>query len=110
MKFCGTTTCDECPWRMDVPPGRFPLERFAALRATAEQGFGNKIFACHKTHEGEDQACVGFLLVAGHSNFAVRIAAIQGRFKYEELKATGPLFDSYAEMEKAQRKKPRKKK
>lgn len=99
-KFCGTRTCDECPFRTDVPVGRFPAERFRQLRRTAEQGF-NPIFACHKTEEGSDLACVGYLLVAGSANFTVRLAVLQGRFRYEDLKATGPLYESYKAMERA---------
>jgi hypothetical protein len=44
---------------------------------------------------------VGYLLVAGSENFTVRLAAAQGRFRYEDLKATGPLYESYADMERA---------
>jgi Family of unknown function (DUF6283) len=95
-------TCEECPWRKDVPVGRFPEERFISLRKTAEQGFNKPIFACHKTSEGKGtQACVGYLLVAGHNNFAVRLASATGRFDHTQLKATGPLYESYEEMARA---------
>lgn len=99
-KFCGTTTCNECPFLKDVPVGRFPPERFQQLRRTAQQGF-NPIFACHKTIEGSDNACVGYLLVDGLNNFNVRLALSRKRFNPSELKATGPLYDSYKEMEDA---------
>lgn len=101
MKFCGTTTCDECPWRTDVPVGRFPRKRFEQLRHTAEQGLGNPIFACHKTAEGQEQACVGFLLVEGQNNIWVRIFAARGAFDPKALKATGPLYESYDQMARA---------
>lgn len=94
-------TCEECPWRKDVPPGRFPAERFIQLRRTAEQGFHKPVFACHKTVEGAETACVGFLLVAGANNFAVRLASATGQFNHKELKATGPLYESYEEMARA---------
>lgn len=96
--FDQTQPCAECPWRKDVPPGRFPPERYVALRRTAQQGFGNPIFACHKTSEGQDNACVGFLLVEGDQNFQVRMAIIRGRLDPTRLKSPYPLFGSYAEM------------
>ena len=96
--FAQTTPCSECPWRKDVAPGRFPPERYIALRRTAQQGFGNPIFACHKTTEGRDNACVGFLLVEGDQNFQVRMAVITGRLDYGKLKSPYPLYESYAEL------------
>lgn len=93
-------TCDECPWRKDVPVGRFAPERFVQLRKTVEQGFG-PLFACHKTHEGSDETCVGYLLVDGENNFNVRFAASQGRLHFEELEAAGPLYESFEEMARA---------
>ncbi len=93
-------TCEECPWRKDIEPGRFPPERFVALRRTAQQGF-NTIFACHKTAEGRETTCVGYLLVAGQNNFTIRLASATGDFDHTKLKATGPLYSSFEEMAKA---------
>jgi hypothetical protein len=56
------------------------------------------VFACHKTKDGQDQVCAGYLLVDGNLNFAVRIAVIQGRFDPEALKSPYPLYESYREM------------
>lgn len=98
--FRARKTCDECPWRKDVPVGRFPPERFAKLRPTVQQGF-NILFACHKTDDGRDETCVGFLLVAGDNNWTVRLAHSHGRFQYDELEATGPLYESFEEMARA---------
>ena len=39
--------CAECPWRRDVPPGKFPPERFIALAHTAYDLAGH-VFACHQ--------------------------------------------------------------
>ncbi len=99
--FLATTTCDQCPWRKDVEVGRFPPERFVQLRKTIEQGFGNPIFACHKTNEGKDQACVGFLMVDGGQNFAVRMAVNRGDLDFSKLVAKGPLYRNFAAMERA---------
>lgn len=98
--FRATKTCDECPWRKDVPTGRFPPERFIKLRRTVEQGFG-PIFACHKSHEGTDVACVGYLLRCGENNWMVRMAASERAFDPMKLEATGPLYDDFEEMARA---------
>lgn len=59
------------------------------------------MFACHKTEEGREKACAGFLLVEGHNNFSVRYAVIRGAIDMDEIKATGPLYDSFAAMARA---------
>lgn len=99
MKFCGKTTCAECPWRKDVPTGRFPPERYINLADTCSDGDGLKpIFACHKTDDGKEQACVGYLLVEGYSNIVVRLASSRNSFNPEELESLGPLYDSFEEL------------
>jgi hypothetical protein len=91
------TPCAACPWRKDVPVGKFPPERFIRLQNTVQQGF-NPVFACHQSPEGKEAVCAGYLLVDGDQNFAVRIAAIEGRFKPRELSSPYPLYGSYTEM------------
>jgi len=93
-------TCDECPWRKDVPVGRFPPERFVALRATVVQGL-NALFACHKSVEGREGVCVGYLLRCGENNWVVRLAASRKEFNPRELEAAGPLYDNFEQMAKA---------
>ena len=100
VTFRRTETCAECPWLKDAPSGRFPPERFERLHRTVQQGF-NPIFACHKTAEGHETACVGYLMVEGERNFAVRVALIQKAYDPRQLKATGPLYESYREMAEA---------
>src|SRR5579883_1177505 len=85
--FALEVQCQECPWRKDVPVGKFPPERYVALRQTCEQGF-NSIFACHRSPDDAPQACVGFLLVDGSNNWTARLAAIEGKFDPAKLKAT----------------------
>ncbi|HEY0206492.1 MAG TPA: DUF6283 family protein [Acetobacteraceae bacterium] len=94
-------TCAECPWRRDVAPGRFPAERFKELEATCRPGGLPGVFACHKSAPGEEQACAGFLLVCGHDNNLVRIAANAGFFDPDSIQAAGPLYASFDEMARA---------
>lgn len=98
--------CVECPWRRDVPPGKFSQDRYDDLAATTgtpgnEAPIGAPIFACHKTEAGRDQACAGWLAIVGHQHLGVRIAVIQGRLPGGALEP-GPdwpdLFDSYEQM------------
>lgn len=103
LPFTAGVTCDECPWRKDVPVGRFPPSRFRGLRKTVEQGF-MPIFACHKTLEGRELACTGYLKsIDSENNFTVRLAIVRNLFDPRQLEAKGPLFSTYAEMEKANR-------
>lgn len=98
--------CVECPFRRDAEPGQFTTCRYDALRDTVgapgrEQPIGAPIFACHKTTEGQDQACAGWLAVCGHSHIGVRLAVAQRRLPPEALAPAADwpeLFDSYDEM------------
>lgn len=95
--------CDECPWRRDVPPGQFSPQRFRELRRTCDQAF-TSIFACHKSSEGKDVACAGYLLRDGTNNFTVRLAILDGAIDLREMRAHAamvPLYENYAQMERA---------
>lgn len=89
--------CSNCPWRRDVPPGKFPPERFAQLANTVEQGF-MPYFACHNSKEVNPVVCAGYLLGEGTNNFTVRVAVIQGRLDLSEISSDVPMFDKYSEM------------
>lgn len=99
--FMVRRTCPECPWRRDVPPGRFPPERFRALADTCKPGGLRPMFACHLSPEGAERACAGFVLVAGPDANSVRLAAARGRFRPGEVSTDAPLFGSYREMAEA---------
>lgn len=76
--------CDECPWRKDCEPGRFERERWEALAASSadERGMGPEVtgslFACHKTPEGSERACAGWLAVEGINHPLVRLDVMTG--------------------------------
>lgn len=76
--------CDECPYRVDAEPGRFAFERWEALRSSSadERGFGPEfggvLFACHKTPEGGERACAGWLAVEGANHPLVRLQVLTG--------------------------------
>jgi len=104
--------CAECPWRRDTTPGQFPASRYDALRNTSEQhpgaepDFNAPLFACHKSPQGHEEACAGWLAAVGHRHLGVRLAVAQGRLSGAALEPGDgwpPLFDSYAEMAATQR-------
>lgn len=98
--------CGECPWRRDVPAGKFPACRYDALRETAgepgrEAPLGAPIFACHLSTEGRDRACAGWLATVGREHIGIRLAVATGALPPETLEAKPgwpPLWDSYDEM------------
>lgn len=102
--------CNECPWRRDTEPGKFPAERYEALRDTAgqpgaEAALTAPIFACHKSVEGRDEACAGWLATVGGEHLGIRLAVAMGRLSGGCLTPnTGwpELFDSYEEMAETQ--------
>lgn len=91
LAYC-KKTCPECPWRKDVPVGKFPPKRFVALAETAYDLSG-RVFACHLSPEGKEFACAGFVLQA-HHNMALRLNRVDSR----TVEATGPLFETYRDM------------
>lgn len=108
MGFALKRTCAECPWRKDVATGRFPPERFEALRATVGACDAQRpIFACHKSSENEPQACVGYLLVEGMANLNVRMLGSKAGATPDALSAAGPLYASFEEMARANGCEPR---
>ncbi len=90
--------CDECPWRRDVAVGRFTARRFESLVPTAED-MGQVLFACHKSQEGKDAACAGFLLRGARHNYLVRMAIATGRYDPSTVSEEGcELYESFTEM------------
>lgn len=76
--------CGNCPFRTDAPPGEFSAGRFRLLRASAgrpgsEAPIGAPVFACHKSSDGHDQACAGWLVTCGHDHLGIRLAVIERR-------------------------------
>lgn len=98
--------CQECPFRRDTRPGQFPACRYEALKATAgapgaEAGIGAPLFACHKSPEGREEACAGWLAVSGYEHLGVRLAVAQGRLPASVLtpgEGWPELHSSYDEM------------
>lgn len=80
--------CAPCPWRKDAEPGRFTEERWTVLEGSVrkpdEHGrpsgpeYGDVLFACHITQEGQDQLCAGWLAVEGAEHPNVRLDVFRG--------------------------------
>lgn len=97
MKTYQTRPCAECPWRRDVAPGQFQAERFRDLAETARD-MSQVQFACHKSPEGAEFGCAGFVLRGATHNLGARLAAWAGRLRPDEVDCPYPLHDSYRAM------------
>ena len=89
--------CVECPWRTDVPTGKFPPARFIALANTAYD-MNLTQFACHKSPEGSEIACAGFLLVGAAHNLGVRWGIRTGKIDLDVVSSDVRLFSSFRAM------------
>jgi Family of unknown function (DUF6283) len=85
--------CVECPFRKDVPTGKFSPERFCALAHSAYD-LALPIFACHMSKEGGEFACAGFLLQSAALNLSVRMS----RQDFSHVSSPYPLYETYREM------------
>ena len=98
--------CPECPWRVDSTPNQFAPDRFEALRGTSgrtggEARFGSPFFACHKSTEGKDAICAGWLAVEGYNNLGARYLGITGKLPaaaFQPAEDWPELYGSYDEM------------
>lgn len=89
--------CDECPWRVDVPVGKFSPERFASLAGTAGD-ISFTVFACHKSPDDRPMPCAGAILRQPH-NLRLRLLASAGEINPEAVGDGGfPLFENYRAM------------
>lgn len=79
--------CQSCPWIEQNRAEQIPAynhERAEALSATCPDSrgfgpdFGAPVFACHRSAEGREIACAGWLAVAGLHHPLVRLGVIQG--------------------------------
>lgn len=101
--------CSECPWRLDQPVGRFPVARYESLVATSVTGRGHPgldapVFACHKTREGAEVACAGWLAVEGVHHVGMRLAVAMGRLDsvaFAPAPDWPPLYPDYLAMARA---------
>jgi hypothetical protein len=99
MKLCDTKPCANCPWLKSTPAGgssipNFGIELMRNLKNTVpprdmdDTGF-YKVMACHKSTEGKQFACAGYMAKAGLDfNINARLVA-----RDAELDATA-LFDA----------------
>ncbi|GAA1978314.1 DUF6283 family protein [Kitasatospora viridis] len=105
--------CNECPWKRETEPGQFTAERYELLRNTSEQIevtsmediVSQPMFACHKSPEGDEEACAGWLAVEGHQHIGIRLAVATGRIPAQALRpgeGWPELFDTFEEMAERQ--------
>lgn len=109
--FVPARPCPNCPWVKTTPPGEFARERYEILRNTSPDsegnhpGLGDPMFACHKSQEGKDYVCAGWLASVGHAHVGVRLNVAFGHIDVCALepKLGWPeLFEDYETMKETQ--------
>lgn len=89
--------CAECPWRVDVEPGKFPPSRYQALTTTAED-MSRSLFACHKSEPGAEIVCAGFLERGADHNLSARLAYIGHALEFKDRSGGFELHEDYRAM------------
>jgi hypothetical protein len=84
--------CSECPWRRDMPPGRFPPQRYRDLAHTCYDA-AMSIFTCHKSPPHQPRACAGFLIRYATHNLIVRMSR-----RITDVRSPYELHRSYRDM------------
>lgn len=97
MKLYQRVPCAECPWRLDQAPGRFPPERYIELAKTAWDMEITQ-FACHKSPEGQEFGCAGWVLQSAGHNYGARMAQSRGVLRPAEISSPYPLHPHYRAM------------
>jgi hypothetical protein len=104
---CGPTDKHNgCPFRRDTEPGEFSYARYDSLRGTIGSdedmlGVGDPMFACHKSTEGKEVACAGWLAKFGQFHLIVRYAVITGALDAAALypgEDWPELYDDYDQL------------
>ena len=97
MKAYQAKPCAECPWRRDVAPGQFPTKPSRALAETAYD-MAQARFACHKSPEGAEFGCAGFVLRGAAHNLGAWLAARARRLWLQDTASPTPQHKSYRAM------------
>lgn len=109
--FVPKRPCPNCPWVKSTPPGEFSKERYELLRSTSPDssgehpGFGSPMFACHKSPEGKDYVCAGWMASVGRDHVGVRVAVAFGKVDAAALEPQPgwpELFTDYETMKTTQ--------
>lgn len=90
--------CDQCPWRIDQPAGRFPAEAFRESAPTSYD-MAEATFGCHMSPPDAPATCAGFLLRHASHNLRVRLSLMSRRLDLDRVDDGGhALYATYREM------------
>lgn len=89
--------CENCPWRKDARPGEFSAERYRALAASAYD-LSEVLFACHKSLDGREVTCAGFLARGADHNLAVRFAYLRRGLEPIDRSDGLDLYEGFREL------------
>lgn len=102
--------CKSCPWRLetcadDIPHFDLELAEGLAKCCPNERGhgpdFNAPLFACHKSTEGSEAACAGWLATVGNRHPVVRLAVMTNRLPTSALQSGNgwpALHQGYSEV------------
>src|SRR3546814_13741701 len=89
--------CSECPWRLDIETGIWPVEKFIDLTRTAYD-MSDQIFTRHKSAETHPIACAGFLERGADHHKTVRLAYMFDTLKAMDRSGAYALYEDYRAM------------
>ena len=96
--------CDNCPWRKSTDPHtqipNYRVEMAENLAHTCRDD-GMAVMACHKTTEGKELACVGFVLQVGVESIGVRLRFFGGDSPDNYEVGDADLYNTFEEMHEA---------
>ncbi len=103
-----TRPCGNCPWRVGSDTATIPGFGVPLMQNLARTcvGDGIALMACHKSTEGDDVVCAGFVLSVGMDSIALRIAASRGTIDPQRFEANGELHPDFPAMLRAHGVKP----
>lgn len=96
--------CKSCPWRIGNTPDTIPnfkADLSAKLSQTCRDD-GLQIMACHKSREGREIPCAGFVLQVGPESIGLRFAVRRGAVNPDEYETDAPLHATFEAMHRAQ--------
>lgn len=106
MKACDTKPCPSCPWIKANPPTGELIPNFdigmmrnlantVPPKGSEEGGFFN-LMACHKSKEGEEFACAGYMATVGlRFNNMARYFALRENVDVQSLFNNADKLDLY---------------
>lgn len=97
--------CKSCPWIVSNTPDTIPNydpEKAACLARSCRDD-GTSVMACHKSREGAEFPCAGFIAQVGVDSIGVRLGVTFGQIRLDDYEpGPEPLHPDFEAMHRAQ--------